>query len=235
MSDLGHVFADPSLLEVALTHASHAHENGGGEDNERLEFLGDAVLQLCVTSWLVQRFPAAREGQLSALRQRLVNTGTLAAIGEQLGLGERLRLGVGEASTGGRTRPRVLAGAVEAVLGAVFTDAGFLAAEALVRQWFAGPVEELAQREGRWKDPRSQLQEWTQRELGETPRYQVVLAQGPAHQPTFDAVVRVGDRELGRGSGSSKQEAFRSAAEVALASLSVVPAAPSGPAAEEAP
>jgi ribonuclease-3 len=218
MSGLGHTFSDPRLLEVALTHASHAHEqHGTAQDNERLEFLGDAVLQLCVTSWLVERFPEAREGQLSALRQRLVNTDTLAAVAGRLGLGERLKLGIGEEGTGGRTRPRVLAGAVEAVLGAVFVDAGMAAAEALVRQWLREAVEEQATREGRgWKNPRSSLQEWSQRVLGETPAYEVVTEQGPPHQPTFEVVVRVGDLELGRGRGSSKRDASKLAAENAL-------------------
>jgi ribonuclease-3 len=231
MSGLDHPFSDPRLLEVALTHASHAHEqHDGGQDNERLEFLGDAVLQLCVTSWLVERFPAAREGQLSALRQRLVNTDTLALVAVRLGLGEKLKLGIGEEGTGGRTRPRVLAGAVEAVLGAVFLDGGLAAAEALVRRWLQEAVEEHAQREGRgWKNARSSLQEWSQRELGETPSYEVVAEQGPPHQPTFEVVVRVGDLELGRGRGSSKRDASKLAAENALLHVAVL-----DPGAEEA-
>lgn len=212
-----HSFRDPSLLGVALTHASHAHENRGSHDNERLEFLGDAVLQLCITSWLTERFPDAREGQLSSLRQCLVNTTMLADIGSMLAIGERLRLGVGEESSGGRTRPRVLAGAVEAVLGAVFVDAGYEAAERLVRIWMRQAVDSLERTAPRtWKDPRSQLQEWTQRERGETPTYEVLDEAGPPHQPIFEVAVRVGSEELGRGLGASKREASRSAAAMAL-------------------
>lgn len=214
---IGHVFANPMLLEQALTHASYAHENDG-PDYERLEFLGDAVLQLATTAWLVERFPEAGEGQLSRLRQRLVSTPALASVAARFGLGDLLRLGVGEESSGGRTRPTVLAGAVEAVLGAVFCDAGFGAAAELVRRWLADGVEMLALGEANgWKDPRSLLQEKTQRDDGETPIYEVIATEGPPHQPIFEVEVRISKRALGRGIGASKREASKAAAEDALA------------------
>ncbi len=216
---IGHEFKDRTLLERAVTHSSFSHENRVA-DYERLEFLGDAVLQLATTVLLGERFPEADEGQLSPLRARLVNTSALAALAGRLGIGPWLRLGIGEAASGGRARPRVLAGAVEAVLGAVFQDAGYPAAEAIVRRWMADPLEGLAREEKHgWKDPRSLLQELVQSTLGETPIYDVTVQDGPPHQPRFGVVVRVGDRVLATGEGPSKRDASRHAAEVALIAL----------------
>lgn len=213
---LGHAFSDLELLQTALTHSSWVHENGG-EDYERLEFLGDAVLQLCCTRLLVERFATAREGELSRMRSRLVSTHALARLGRRLGIGEALRLGVGEEATGGRDRPRLLAGAVEALLGAVFTDGGYPVASRTVSEWLAAPLDALAaEGAGAWKDPRSRLQERTQRTDGAVPTYEVTEREGPAHDPTFVVEVRVGDRVLGQGEGSSKREAARRAAEDAL-------------------
>ncbi len=214
---LGHDFADESLLITAVTHASWVHENGG-EDYERLEFLGDAVLQLCTTRLLFARFPEAREGELSRLRSRLVSTRALAVLGRRIGLGPALRLGVGEDGTGGRDRPRVLAGAVEAVLGALFLDGGFEVASDAVTSWMRVPLDRLAaEGPGAWKDPRSRLQERTQAAGGVAPTYAVTDRGGPAHDPTFVVEVRVGDHVLGHGEGSTKREAARRAAEEALA------------------
>ena len=213
---VGHTFRDPALLTLALTHASYAHEHGG-PDQERLEFLGDAVLQLVVTDWLYERFPTAREGELSRLRQRLVNTGCLAEVGGRLGLGPHLRLGAGEDASGGRERPRVLAGAVEAVIGAAFVDGGVDAARAMLRGWLGEHVEALAAATpGASKDPRNALQELEQAAHGTTPTYHVTDTSGPAHAPWFVVEVRVGDRSLGRGEGASKREASRLAALAAL-------------------
>ncbi|MEN0064498.1 MAG: ribonuclease III [Myxococcota bacterium] len=213
---LGHPFDDASLLLTAVTHSSWVHENGG-EDYERLEFLGDAVLQLCCTRLLYERFEHAREGELSRLRARLVSTHALAELGRRLGLGDALRLGVGESATGGRDRPRVLAGAVEAVLGAVFTDGGYAAANRVVSAWLKGPIAELvAEGPSAWKDPRSRLQERTQRVSGAVPTYAVTEREGPAHDPRFVVEVRLGERVLGQGEGSSKRQAARHAAEAAL-------------------
>jgi ribonuclease-3 len=213
-----HAFTDPNLLLEALTHASWAHEHGG-PDNERLEFLGDAVLQLCASRALVLAFPRAGEGELSRMRQQLVNTRALAAAARAMGLPPDLRLGHGEEQTGGRDRDRVLAGALEALLGAVFRDAGYDAAESFVRSWTADAVAGLSERPDGGKDARSRLQERTQRDSGATPRYELVEQDGPAHAPTFDVQVRVGEQVLGRGRGATKREAARHAAEEALAGL----------------
>ena len=213
---VGHDFANLGLLEQAVTHASYAHENGGG-DYERLEFLGDAVLQLGSSALLMQRFPNAREGQMSRLRSRLVSTEALAALARKNEVGPALRLGIGEEATGGRKRPRVLAEAIEAILGAVYLDGGVDAALELVKRWLLAPLEQLeSQAEVAWKDPRSLLQERTQRDLGQTPVYGVADRIGPPHQPTFVVEVRVGEQVLGRGEGPSKREASRQAAMVAL-------------------
>ena len=213
---LDHAFADPALLEEALTHTSWSHERGG-PDYERLEFLGDAVLQLVATAWLVERLPRVPEGDLSRLRQHLVNTGALAEVARALGLGAHLRLGVGEEASGGRDRASVLAGACEAVLGAVYLDGGLAAAERLVRTWLAERFEALtSDDEARRADPRGLLQELTQRDLGATPTYEVTGRDGPPHAPTFAVEVRVGERVLGRGTGSSKRQASRQAAADAL-------------------
>lgn len=214
---LRHPFRDEALLVEALTHASYSHEHGG-TNNERLEFLGDAVLQLCVTAFLVARFPHAGEGEMSRLRQRFVNTRALADVAQGLRLGGALLLGQGEAATGGRERPRVLAGATEAVLGAVFSDGGYDAAQRLVVRWIEEMLDVVeAEAETDYKDPRSRLQERIQRDLGATPVYDVTDRDGPPHAPVFGVAVSVAGRVLGQGRGNSKREAARRAAEAALA------------------
>jgi ribonuclease-3 len=218
---IGYSFQDPDRLNTALTHRSHAFEQGG-PDNERLEYLGDSILNACTTVLLVERFPDVDEGSLSRLRSRLVNTETLAEIGRNLGIGEALRLGRGEAATGGRDKASLLADATEAVVGAVFLDAGFERCRAMVAGWMESRLELLetpAEAQSGWIDPRSRLQEWTQQHWRATPTYHVTASEGPSHAPQFDVEVRVGDRALGTGRGGSKRDAARSAATVALASL----------------
>jgi len=218
----GHTFSDDAPLTTALTHRSWAHENGG-PDNERLEFLGDAVLQLCSTALLMRRFPDAREGQLSRLRSRVVSTRALAAIGRERQVGELLQLGVGEEATGGRDRDRVLACAVEAILGAVYVDAGHDACLSVVERLIGDRIAKLAEAgDAGWKDPRSLLQEHTQREGRGTPSYEVIETEGPAHALVFSVSVTLDGEVLGQGEGSSKRDACRNAAEAALAGLGVV-------------
>ncbi len=215
-----YTFVDEGLLTEALTHASWSNEHGG-PNNERLEFLGDAVLQLCVTSLLVARFPHAGEGELSRLRQQFVRTEALAGVGRGLGLGPALRFGRGEAASGGADRPRNLAGATEAILGAAFADGGLEVARAIVHRWVESMLDavEAESRRG-FKDAKSRLQERVQRGPGSpAPRYHEVWREGPAHAPLFRVEVRVGDRALGQGSGSSKAQAEVRAAEEALAAL----------------
>lgn len=220
---LGHTFAEPDLLVQALTHSSYAHEQDA-VPNERLEFLGDAILQAATTILLYARFPDAPEGELSRFRARLVNTEILAGIGSDLDLGAVLRLGRGEDQSGGRRKLSVLADATEAVLGALYLDAGFQVCLGVVGELLASPLETLSSvldRDGAtaWQDPRSRLQEVTQRRWQRTPRYEVVRIEGPAHDPVFEVEARLDDQVLGSGTGGSKKEASRLAAAAALAAL----------------
>lgn len=220
---LGHTFDDPQLLQQALTHTSYAHENEA-RPNERLEFLGDAILQASMTILLFERFPEAPEGQLSRFRARLVNTEILAGLGAELELGPALRLGKGEEQSGGRQKISLLADAAEAVLGALYLDAGFEKCLEIVRVLMASRLETLgavAAREGAtaWQDPKSRLQEETQSRWNRPPSYEVVHTEGPDHAPTFEVEARMDDQVLGRGVGGSKREAMRLAAADALAGL----------------
>ncbi len=221
---LGYVFLDLELLEQALTHASYANERRV-PDNERLEFLGDAVLESVASALLVRRFPQAREGELSRLRSRLVNTGALATIARELELGPFLRLGAGEVESGGRDRPRILAGAVEAILGAVFLEGGYDDAAAVADPWLKRRIKALDDQrvDLEWKDPKSRLQERVQKERRLTPAYEIVHKRGPEHAPTYtvEVVVHTADgREvMGRAEGPSRKRAEKAAALVALEGL----------------
>lgn len=219
---LGHRFRDPGLLRIALTHASYAHENQV-EHNERLEFLGDAVLQMATTLLLMERFPTAREGELSRLRARLVNTRALAAVARELGIADALRLGVGEESSGGRARTSILADAVEALLGAVHQDAGMGPCTEIVRRWMEPRLATLEQVDApsgqRWKDPRSRLQELAQAQRRQAPQYRLLSAEGPPHDLVFTMAVELDGRLLGVGVGRSKRDASRAAAAEALTRL----------------
>jgi len=219
---IGHRFQDQSLLDEALTHSSWAHEHAGA-DNERLEFLGDAVLNACTTAMLVERFPGASEGVLSRARARLVDERTLAEVGRRLGLGGLLRLGRGEESTGGREKSSLLADATEAVLGALFLEVGFDRCRVVVDGWLADRLGELDQDQAvagvRWKHPRTLLQEIAQERWSAIPDYRVVERSGPDHAPTYTAEVVVGERLLGRGTAGSKREAYARAAEHAVEAL----------------
>ena len=207
-------FTDPSLLEEALTHTSWAYENGGTH-NERLEFLGDAVLQLFSTELLFQRFPGEREGTLHSYRTRLVSTGHLAGIARTWKLGEMAKLGKGEEATGGRDKDRLLAGLFEAVLGAIYLDGGFAAAQATVEDVLREDLDSLPT----LADPRSSLHEWCQREHKTPPGYEVTGEHGPPHDRTFDVTVSVNGTPLGTGSGRSKKAASVAAAFSATAAL----------------
>lgn len=222
---MGYVFLDPELLLQALTHSSHAHENGT-QHNERLEFLGDAVLQLAASALVSKRFPRAREGDLSRLRSRLVNTGALAEIAKSLAFGPLLRLGVGEDESGGRDRESVLADATEAILGAIFLEGGFDQAAAIAEIWIRDRLKILDDRrvDLTWKDPKSALQEVTQRTLKATPVYTTHGRTGPAHAPVYTVAVSIqpkGDapRILAKADGRSIKLASKEAARAALVAL----------------
>jgi ribonuclease-3 len=214
---VGHVFSDPRLLEEALTHKSYLNENAtpGRRHNERLEFLGDAVLGLTVGHLLMERFPDVREGDLSMLRAQVVSEPSLHEVATGLGLGEWLFLGKGEEQTGGRKKSSLLADAVEAILAAVYLDSGFAAAFAVARRLF-GPRLAALPEPGR-NDFKTRLQERTQADRQGAPRYAVVGEKGPDHEKLFVVAVYLGELELARGEGRSKKEAEQRAAEAALA------------------
>ena len=212
----GLAFRDPELLSRALTHRSYMNEHTDAlEDNERLEFLGDAALDFLSAAWLYRRFPEMDEGKMTRLRSALVRTEQLAIFARELGLGEALRLGRGEEASGGRTRSALLCGAFEAVLGALYLDQGVQAVEAFLEPRMRAAAEAILDEDSQI-DPRSLLQIWAQAERGETPRYRTVGARGPDHAREFVVEVTVGAQAIGRGEGHSKQEAAQEAAADAL-------------------
>jgi ribonuclease-3 len=217
---LGHVFARPELLTQALTHSSLANEcSHSPEHNERLEFLGDAVLELCVSSALFRRFPAAREGELSAMRARLVSAGSLADMARALGLDKLLLLGRGEEMQGGRCRDSVLSDVFEALLAAVYEDGGFAAALAAVENIFAPCWPGLDEAPSRPRDHKSLLQEKTLRIFRDRPVYQRKSSRGPDHARIFAVALRLPDGREFSGSGASCKSAEQDAARNALAAL----------------
>lgn len=211
---LGYGFQRTVHLEVALTHRS----TGEPSNNETLEFLGDAVLALAMSDLLMSQFPTAREGALSKMRAALVNAEVLARKARMLGLGTHLRLGKGEERSGGREKNSILAAAYEAVLGAVYLDAGYDAARTIVATHFAGDVDGQSASVG-VRDFKTELQEMTQRLFRETPVYSLVEESGPDHAKTFVLDLRIGGRSYARGEGRSKKAAEQVAAELALAQL----------------
>ncbi len=209
---LEYSFADPMMLELALTHAS-----GGTLDNQRLEFLGDAVLGLVVSDMLEAAWPRADEGLLSRRRAALVNAESLACKAEALDLASALRLGRGEEKTGGRRKASILAGVFEAVLGAIYRDGGLEPVRRLLARCFAEEMKFPIDVEvGEYK---TRLQELTQRLHRQAPAYELVEVDGPAHARRFTAEVRLGGETLGRGGGSTRKTAEREAAREALARL----------------
>ena len=211
-------FKDGALILEALTHASFANEVGAGmPHNERLEFLGDAVLDLVVGHWLFDAFGDRPEGSLTQMRSRLVNTSSLAALARELHVGEALLMGVGEERTGGRSRRSLLADAMEAVLGAVFLDGGYAETERVIHGLLQSRVTALD--EGPQRDLKSKLQEVAQAALRMTPVYSIVATTGPAHDARFEAEVRIGAHVSARGVGHSKQAAEKAAAGHALEQL----------------
>jgi ribonuclease III len=205
------------LFDRALTHRSYAYENGGLPTNERLEFLGDSVLGLVVTDTLFRIHPDLAEGQLAKLRAAVVNMRALADVGRTLGLGAFIRLGRGEESTGGRDKSSILADTVEAVIGAVYLDGGLEAADALIHRLF-DPLVEEASGLGAGLDWKTSLQELTATLGLGVPDYHVT-EEGPDHEKTFTAVVRVGGTDRGSGIGRNKKEAEQGAASTAWTAL----------------
>ncbi len=218
-AEIGVRFSDRSLLEVALTHRSHVNESAGvGEDNERLEFLGDALLDFVAGVFLYRELPEAREGELTALRAALVCEPALARYARQLALGDYVRLGRGEEASGGRSRAALLCDVFEAVVGALYLDQGLETAVDFAMR-FLTPELELVLREHRVKDAKSHFQELIQHRLQITPHYVTIGETGPDHAKTFEVEVYVGDEPWGTGTGPSKSSAARKAALAALARL----------------
>jgi ribonuclease III len=204
-------------LEEALTHPSYANEHrDSSRDNQRLEFLGDAVLGLCVSELLMGRFPEAREGELSLMRASLVNTEALATFARSASLGGALRLGRGADAAGERQQNNVLADAVEALVGAVYLDMGMDAARTLAKVIIGEPLERMASGPPLGRDPKSELQERVQARGGASPKYRVVEAIGPDHSREFIIAVDVDGEVLGEGRGRSKKRAEQEAARSAM-------------------
>jgi len=214
---IGLQFNDQSLLLRALTHRSYLNENPDVvlEDNQRLEFLGDAVLDFVTAAWLYQHFPEFQEGRLTSLRAALVRTPALAKFARQVNLGNHLLLGKGEEDSGGRDREANLCDAFEALIGALYLDNGLPEVERFLCPLLKDEAEHVLAAELD-RDPKSLFQEWSQAERGITPRYRTIRADGPDHARTFVVAVYVGDEFYGEGPGSSKQAAARAAAKVAL-------------------
>jgi len=211
---LGYDFRDPALLQLALTHKSYAFEHNlkSTATNERLEFLGDAVLELCVSQWLCGHFPTLSEGKLTQRRAALVCEATLAAIARGLFLGTFMRLGNGEEASGGRDKPSLLSDTLEAILGAIFLDGGIDAVRPLVQRLFSPYLTQPAAA----TDYKTTLQEILQKNSRETAVYEIIDTTGPSHQRLFVAQVTHQDKALATGEGTSKKEAEQNAAQTAL-------------------
>lgn len=211
---LGYKFKDSSLLEAALTHSSYANEFSC-PSNERLEFLGDALLGCVVSVLLYEKYPLYTEGDLSKIRSRLVSGANFAKYAEMLGLGRQMRLGKGEESTGGRKRESNNANAFEALIGALYLDAGYEKTFEVLSLLFRDAIEE----NDFPRDSKTELQEVSQSMFGEVPEYRVLSEEGPQHERTFTAEVRILSDLKGKGKGRSKRQSEQSAARDALRKL----------------
>lgn len=210
-------FSNQDLLTTALTHRSalNEHISTSTESNERLEFLGDAVLELATTEFLYQTLPHEQEGKLTAFRSALVKTTTLAEVATELGLGEKLYLSKGEEATGGRTNISLLADTMEAVLGAMYLDQGLETVKTFLAKHLF-PKFDVIQEQRLYKDAKSALQEYVQAQGHEAPQYNVLSEVGPDHDKEFTVEVLAMGRKIAEGSGKSKQQAQQAAATAAL-------------------
>ena len=214
---IGLTFNDTGLLRQAFTHRSYLNEHRGEVEthNERLEFLGDAVLELIVTHFLYDKFPDQPEGDLTAYRAALVNAVTLSEVASTIGMNDYLLLSKGEAKDTGRARSILLANAIEALIGAIYLDQGYEEAKKFIEKHLFPKVGEIMSKK-LWRDPKSTLQEKVQETEGSTPYYTVIRETGPDHDKQFIVGVYVKDTSLAQGSGKSKQEAEQDAARNAL-------------------
>jgi ribonuclease-3 len=218
---VGVKFKDYRLLNRALTHRSYLNEHPEAlEDNERLEFLGDAVLDFLVGAWLYNRFPEMAEGQLTRLRSALVRTEQLASFGIEINLGAAMHLGRGEAESGGRQRQALLCATFEALVGALYLDQGIEAVQQFVEP-FLESIAEVILATGKTEDPKSRLQEWVQSKGNEAPTYRTLSARGPDHAKIFEVEVLINGQKFGHGIGRSKQAAAKAAAREAMGLLGI--------------
>jgi len=214
---IGYAFANKRLLKQAFTHRSYIneHRESGLSHNERLEFLGDAVLELVITRYLFDRYPDATEGELTSYRAALVNTNTLSDTARNLGAEEFLLLSKGEARDTGRARAYILADTYESIVGALYLDGGYDAAHDFIENTLFHKTEEMVKK-GLWRDAKSLFQERAQEKLGITPVYRVVSESGPDHDKEFVTAVYLKDEKVAEDSGKSKQESEQRAASLAL-------------------
>ncbi len=214
---IGHTFKDKRLIEQAFTHRSYLNENrsAGREHNERLEFLGDAVLELAVTEFLFAKYPQNPEGDLTAYRAALVNTQSISDAAQKLGMNDYMLLSRGESRDMGRARLIILANAFEALIGALYLDAGYNAAKDFIASQLFHKTEEVVEKR-LWQDAKSRLQELSQEKLGITPKYDLVSQSGPDHDKRFVVGAVLGQDLIAKGEGKSKQEAEQDAAQNAL-------------------
>ncbi|OHA40088.1 MAG: ribonuclease III [Candidatus Taylorbacteria bacterium RIFCSPLOWO2_12_FULL_47_20] len=210
-------FKNKLLLQQAFTHRSYINENRSLRlsHNERLEFLGDAVLELVITKYLFDNFPAKNEGEMTSYRSALVNANTLSEVAEEIGMNDYLLLSRGEAKDTGRARQYILANTYEALIGAIYIDRGYEAAETFIGGTLYGRVDKVA-KDGGWMDAKSKFQEKAQEISGFTPMYKTVREEGPDHDKMFTVAVFVGNEEVAEGNGRSKQDAEQAAAAAAL-------------------
>ena len=214
---IGKEFRDKRLLEAAFTHRSYLNENRrvGAEHNERLEFLGDAVLELVVTEFLYAKYPANPEGDLTAYRAALVNTQSIATAAQELGMNDFLLLSRGESRDTGRARLIILANAFEAIVGALYLDQGYEAAKELIAARLFAKTDEVVEK-NLWQDAKSRFQELVQEKNSVTPTYQIVDQSGPDHDKKFVVGAFIANERIAIGEGKSKQEAEQDAAQKAL-------------------
>ena len=214
---IGYVFKNKSLLEQAFTHRSYLNENRDSdrEHNERLEFLGDAVLELVVTEFLYKKYSESSEGDLTAYRAALVNTQSISDAASLLGMNDYLLLSRGEAKDTGRARQIILANAFEAVIGALYLDSGYNAAKDFIAAHIFHKTEDVVEKR-LWQDPKSRFQEIAQGTLGITPSYELTSQSGPDHDKRFVIAAYIGSERVATGEGRSKQEAEQDAAQKAL-------------------
>lgn len=212
---IGYTFKDPNILLTALTHRSSLNDPTIKDSYERLEFLGDAILEMLISSFLYFKYPDKMEGYLTAARSAIVRTETLSQIAKTLNLGSYIRLSKGEESTGGRNNPSTLEDVTESLIGALYQDGGLDQARAFF-DTFIVPEANVIVTENKLKDPKSSLQEIVQSKGLLTPQYQIIKEMGPDHDKTFETAVIIDNKQIATGIGKSKQEAEQKAAQKAL-------------------